>query len=109
MYKKYSKIDTFQTKIHYSKSKQEGILLPDVKKQLKIRTLHPYEKYTTTSEVLDLAIIVLVEGFSLSQKVAINIWDRMGLQNGEFSMRGMSICLLSNHLGNGVHTDFMSI
>ena len=74
-----------------------------MKKRLKIKTFHPYEEYTATSEVLDLAIIELVEGFSLSQKVATNIWDRMGLRNTEFSMHSMSIYLLSNHLENGMN------
>ena len=90
MYQKDSKID-FQTKIHYSKKRQEGILLPDVTKQLKIRSFHPWTEYTSTSEALDLAIIQLVVGFSMSQKVAMNIWDRMGLRNNEFSMHSMSI------------------
>ena len=92
MYQKDSKIDFFfQTKIHYSKKRKDGILLPDVTKQLKIKSFHPWSEYTSTSEALDLAIIQLVVGFSMSQKVAMNIWDRMGLRNNEFSMDSMSI------------------
>ena len=74
-----------------------------MKKQLKIRSFHPWSEYTTTSEALDLAIIVLVERFSLSQQVAMNIWNRMGLRNNEFSMESMSIYILSNYLGKGTN------
>ena len=83
--------DIFQTKMHYSKKRQEGILLPDVTKQLKIRSFHPWSEYTSTSEALDLAIIQLVEGFLLSQMVARNIWDRMGLTNNEFSIHNKDL------------------
>jgi hypothetical protein len=73
--------------------RQEGMLLPDTKKQLKIRSFHPLEEYTTTSEVLDLAIIELVEGFQLSKEVSMNILNRIDLQNKEFSVHSMAIYL----------------
>ena len=64
-------------------------------KQLEIRSFHPWSEYTSTSEALDLAIIQLVVGFSMSQKVAMNIWDRIGLRNNEFSMDSMSVYILT--------------
>ena len=75
--------------------RQEGILLPDVRQQLKIKTFHPWSEYTTTSEARDLAIIELVEGFHLSQKLSMNIMDRRtDLLNKKFSEQSMSINLL---------------
>ena len=67
-----------QTKTYYSKMRQHDILVPDTKKKLKVRSFHPWEKYTTTSEALDLAIIELSEGFELS-KTALKILDKIYL------------------------------
>ena len=90
----------FQTHIHYSKRRKNVILLPDMKQQLKVRSFHPWPKYKTTSEVLDLAFIELSEGFQLSDEKKLKLWKRIDpkgvkvLPYEEFSTHSMSIYLL---------------
>ena len=57
----------FQTKTYYSQMREREILIPDTKKKLKVRSVHPWTEYTTTSKTLDLAIIELSKGFQLSK------------------------------------------
>ena len=69
----------FQTKTFYSRMREREILLPDTKKKLKVRSVHPWTEYTTTSKTLDLAIIVLSKGFQLSKLLKNRIKDKIFL------------------------------
>ena len=62
----------FQTKTYYSQMRERSIILPDKKKKLKVRSVHPWTEYKTTSKTLDLAIIVLSKGFQLSKMLPKN-------------------------------------
>ena len=81
----------------YSNFRQNIILLPDKEKKLKVIRFHPWTKYETTSKVLDIAFIEFSEGFQLSEKERLNIWDRIDpngvrvLPNEKFSTHSKSI------------------
>ena len=76
-------LNIFQTKVYYS-IRQKNILSPDSKKKSKLRAFHPWKQYKATSEVFDLALIELRQGFQLSKQVSLNILDRIDLPNKKF-------------------------
>ena len=70
-----------------------------MKQKLKVKSFHPWTKHKTTSEVLNLALIEFSEGFQLSKKEQLSIWDRIDpnkvkeLPNEKFSTHSKSIYL----------------
>ena len=92
----------------FSKLSQNIILLPDMKQQVKVKSFHPWTKHKTMSEVLDLAFIEFSEGFHLSEKERLSIWDRIDpnkvriLPHEKFSTHSKSI-LFINHLRNSIN------
>ena len=82
----------FQTKTYYSQMRERSIILPDKKKKLKVRSVHPWTEYKTTSKTLDLAIIVLSKGFQLSKMLPRNsILDKIFLDGVKDPPDSMSI------------------
>ena len=82
----------FQTKTYYSQMRERSIILPDKKKKLKVRSVHPWTEYTTTSKTLDLAIIELSKGFQLSKMLPKNtILDKIFLDGLKDPPDSMSI------------------
>ena len=78
--------------------RQNSILSPDMKKKSKLRAVHSWKEYTAISEVFDLALIELREGFQLSKEESVNIRDRIDLSNKKMNLGKYNLFI--NPLGN---------
>ena len=81
--------------------RQNSILSPDMKKKSKLRAVHSWKEYTAISEVFDLALIELREGFQLSKEESMNIQDRVDLSNKKINLGKYNLFI--NPLGNGIY------
>ena len=81
--------------------RQNSILSPDMKEKSKLRAVHSWKEYTAISEVFDLALIELREGFQLSKEESVNIRDRIDLSNKKINLGKYN--LFSNLSGNGIY------
>ena len=80
---------------------QNSILSPDMKKKSKLRAVHSWKEYTAISEVFDLALIELREGFQLSKEESVNIRDRIDLSNKKINLGKYNLFI--NPFGNGIY------